>query len=167
MSTVIATYYPSTTLIVTTTPMNMKETSPSTLYETPIPGRVIVKCDIFAYLSKYFGKSILKVRPHLYTIFSHARVSDKDYCAVLAHCYRRYAAFANLIDEQYYFGDETLSLQQRITDKLVSLVEEARLHFNKYNGKLLMENEGYLYYAFSEGCVPTDLLNEEGVMTYV
>lgn len=167
MSTVIAAYHPSTTLIVTTTPMNMKETSPSTLYETPIPGKVIVRCDIFAYLSKYFGDTMLKDRQRLYTIFSQSKVTDKEYCSILAHCYRRYSSFANLIDDIYYFGDEAIPFAYRVKERLMSLVEEARSHFGAYNGKFVMENEGYLYYCFQAEKVPTEIYKEKGVTVYV
>ena len=148
-----AMYYPGVELTETTTRFGMKETSPSSLYQTHIAGKVIYEFDLLQYLSKYFGENMVRDRVQLYTLLS-GNVPDKEYCRILAYCYRRYSAFANFIDYEYYFGNQDAKLFKRIVTKLQLLVTEARLYVSGFGGRVLMEDRGYVYVAFNEGSSP-------------
>lgn len=154
-----AAYYPQVKLKAWKTPYGLQRTEPSTLYQSSVQGKVIYRFDIFEYLSKYFGDNIVHAdRERLYTLVSGECTSIKQYCSILAHCYRRYSAFANWIDFEFYFGDEAIPLQKRLVTKMQLLVEEARAYFNGYGGKFLMEDRGYIYVAFpSDKCPTSDI----------
>ena len=126
----------------------MTETSHPMLYKAPVAGKVIYEFDLLKCLSKHFGDNIVRDREPLYTLLSGKTKSNKEYCEVLAYCYRRYSAFANFIDFEYYFGDEGIKLFDRIINKLQNIVREERCNIASYGGKWLMENMGYVYIAF-------------------
>lgn len=157
-----ATYYPETTLTITQTPFGMIETSPSTLYQQPIPGKIIVQIDLLVLLTDTFGEASTADRERLYMVVSGKTDAPKDWCDLMAHFYRRYATFANFIDFIFYFGDESVSLYNRIKYKLQETIERARDYVRSLGGKILMEDHGYVYVAFSAEKAKT--LNVEGVL---
>ena len=151
-----AMYYPGQTLKIERTRFGMLKTLNISLYQRPVPNKVILKVDLLDCLKSVWGNGMLLGRQYAYTLLSGDGVDDDTYRDILTSCYKRFAAFANYCDECYYFGDQTQPLHERFLKGVTELVDKEREIVSGY-GRVLAESEGYLYLAFSQGQVPQNL----------
>ena len=88
-----------------------KRTTPFGAVENPglllnLPDKVILRVDTLACLKEMWGENILMARQHLYELVA-GTVSDSDFQELITSYYKRYAAFANYVDEKYLLGSNS------------------------------------------------------------
>ena len=148
-----APYYPNEVLTERTTRYGMIITENIQLYESPIRDKIIYKYDLLDALSSIWGENIVKGHDYVWKIVSGDVDSDKLYKRIIAHSYRRFSAFANYIDDIYFFGDPTISLHERIISDSKALIDERRKTIIEC-GKYIGEDHGYLYLVVPKGSAP-------------
>lgn len=152
-----AMYYPGESLVVGQTRFGMPKTLNVSLYQKPVPNKIIVKVDIVDCLREMWGNGMLIGRNYVYQLVSGDGVDDNQYRDILTSCYTRFAAFANYCDECYYFGNQTLPLHERFLQPAQERIQKEREIVSSY-GRFLAEDHGYIYLAFPAGSdIPEDL----------
>lgn len=108
-------------------------------------------------LKSMFGDSILMSREHLYKLVSGPD-SDELFRSLLTSYYKRYYAFANYVDNQYVFEDQSVPLVVRIIQPVRNQIDECAASAKRlcqiYGGKHLGNDKDYSYFWFDN----TDLL---------
>lgn len=155
-----AMYYPGMTLTIDQTPYGMTVTSPISLYQQPVRGKAILKVDLLTVVAQKWGTNMTLNRNSVWCLVSGMGVTEAQYRELLLSCYRRFAAFANYCDDCYYFGDYHLSLHARFLAPIQALINEYREQVST-KGRVLAEDEGYLYISCDPSHIPTDI---EGVV---
>lgn len=157
MSKQKAVYYPDIILTTTETRFGAKEIDKPTLYDKPIPGKVIVKVDTLDILKDIWGVTILMSRDKVYRLVS-GNVSDEEYRALICSYYRKYSSFCNYVTDKYIFGDKNIPLVRRIIEparELISLhTDEVIRILEQSGGKYLTTTHDYLYYAYMHDKIP-------------
>lgn len=149
-------YYPKRTLKIDQTRFGMPKTAPISLYQMPIPGKVILKIDLLDVLRQKWGDNMMQGREYAYKLVSGEGVNDNQYRYILTSCYKRFAAFANYCDECYYFGDYHKSLHARFLAPVKEMIQNRRDELCAL-GRFLAEDSGYIYLGFNPDKVPTDI----------
>lgn len=111
-----------------------------------------MKVDLLVALQELWGQSILQARAPVYRMVS-GTCSDSAFQGLLCSHYKRFAAFANFVDERYLFGDSSIPLASRI---ITPAREAIRAYSEKvcrisapWRGTRMGEHQDYLYIAFS------------------
>lgn len=71
------------------------------------------RVDLLVALRSIWGASITVKRDMLYRLVS-GNISDRELHTYLKYFYLRYPAFANFVDNAYYFGDTEVPFVQRV-----------------------------------------------------
>ena len=104
-------------------------------------------------LKNYFGDNILSSRQHLYILLSGPG-SDQELQALLMSYYKRYMAFANYVDNQYLFEDQSKPLIQRIIYPIRCIIQDYEAQIirqcERRNGEYLGNDRDYAYFKFPE-----------------
>lgn len=112
-----------------------------------------MKVDTLTVLRRYFGDNILSSRQHLYTLLSGPK-SDEELRALLTSYYKRYMAFANYVDNQYLFEDQSVPLIQRIIQPIRETLKDYEQTIIKLcvrsKGEYLGNDMDYAYFSFPE-----------------
>ena len=132
-------------------PFGVPEVEYPNLYESPIPGKVIVRVDILDKLRDRLDESCFICRDLLYALFSGAK-SYYDYADILMSYYKKFPAFRKLVNDVYFYGDDTIPLVDRVLmplrKELNTYQQEISEYLHKKGGKYLTTSRDYLYYAF-------------------
>ena len=152
-----AAYYPDIILITTETRFGAKETNYPTLYDSPLPGKTIVKVDTLDILKDIWGTTILMSRDKVYRLVS-GNISDESYRKLLCSYYMKYSSFCNYVTDKYIFGDKNIPLIRRIIEPardIISLhTEEVCNTLKNSGGKFLMVTHDYVYYSYNHDNIP-------------
>lgn len=153
MSNQITLPYLRCTVRQTITPFGMKEIDLLNPYENGVKDKFIVKVDLLLTLRDLWGDNIMGHRTQLYKILSGTLEDSEAYGELLASFYKRFAAFANYCDGQYFFGDNTQPILMRIVNPALDVVQKYEQDLiNRYQGggsKYLVTTHGYAYFSFS------------------
>ena len=146
-----------------TTTVSGIQITPFGAVENPIllknlPDKDVYKVDALACLQELWGENILMARQHLYELVSGV-TSDEEFQELISSYYKRYAAFANYVDDKYLFGDENVPLIMRIIAPARVLIKENMEGIIRlckiYGGKYLGVHKDYVYVQLSDENPPT------------
>lgn len=133
------------------TPFGVQEIDCPTVYEKPVPDKIILKVDILELLRDRLDDQCFDCRKLLYCIFSGGK-GYYDCNEVFLSYYRKFASFRKLVNDAYYYGDETVPLFERVVKPIR---EELNDHtatmqdiLKNAGGKYLIATHDQLYYAF-------------------
>ena len=122
-----------------------------------LPDKIILRVDTLACLKELWGDNILMARQHLYELVA-GTVSDADFQGLITSYYKRYAAFANYVDEKYLFGEQSLPLVVRIIEPARTVIHEyeqrVRAISQQYGGQYLGNHQDFAYFAFKSTYLP-------------
>lgn len=117
-----------------------------------LPDKVILRVDTLACLKEMWGENILMARQHLYELVA-GTVSDSDFQELITSYYKRYAAFANYVDEKYLFGEQQLPLVFRIIgparDCIKQYEERLIAQCQMRRGRYIGSHQDFAYFAFN------------------
>lgn len=131
------------------TPFGAEE-NPDLLETLPETG--VVRIDTLTCLEQLWGANILMSRQHLYELVS-GDVTDEEFRLLISSYYKRFAAFANYVDEKYLFEDESVPLLIRIIKPVREMIdaysESLIARSKQWGGKYLGKHCDYLYFLFT------------------
>lgn len=137
-----------------TTPFGAQE-NPNLLLS--LPDKIILRVDTLSCLKELWGENILMSRLHLYKLVA-GTVTDVEFQGLITSYYRRYSAFANYVDDKYYFGEKSLSLVSRIIDPARDVIRNYEQRViaisRQYGGEYLGNHQDYAYFAFRNEHLP-------------
>lgn len=120
------------------------------LYDKAVPDKVIVRVDNLNCLRGKLDDSCFICREILYNMLA----GNKDYQTILMSYYRKFQSFRILVNDAYYYGDDTIPIVERV---LLPLRQEINEFAQKTSGKLkdaggkyLVLSHDYLFYAFHD-----------------
>lgn len=139
-----------------------KRTTPFGATEHPdllqhLPDKLVLRVDTLSCLKELWGDNILMARQHLYELVA-GTVSDLDFQELIISYYKRYAAFANYVDEKYLFGEKTQPLVVRIIEPARDVIKDYEQRLiaisRQYGGEYLGSHQDYAYFAFRTEYMP-------------
>lgn len=151
-----------TNLSPSTTTVFGPRTTPFGAVEHPrlllnLPNKVVLRVDHLTSLKEIWGEDILTSRQQLYALVA-GTISDSGYQDLISSYYVQYSAFANYVDEKYFFEDQSLPLLSRIIEPARSVIqdyaERVEQVCRRYGGKLLGTHQDYSYYVFPSETLP-------------
>lgn len=155
-------YYPSITAHASQTRYGMIEVDRYTIYDKPISGRKLARVDTLYCLKDIFGVVVHMHRNYLYRILA-GTLPDTDIKRALCMFYRTIPAFRRLVNDMYYYGENTDlfdSVLKHILTVYHSRVEQLLNTYQECHAKELMHTHGYVYYSLHK---VTSLPETEGV----
>ena len=152
MSPVKLPYYPKVQATMHVTRFGAVEISESRIYNTPIPGKVILRVDCLDCLRDKFGDDCFICRELFYTILSgeHPIYNANE---ILASYYRKYKTFTDYVNDRYFYGDASIPLLERcalpLRERVDAYKNEMMQYLSDMGGKFLIQTCDFLYYAFN------------------
>ena len=141
-------YYPQVAYTTTTNQLGLDDISVPEIYETPLPGKTIIRVDLLR------GVPGINVEDHnLRTTFYNLLTLDMNRDSkniMFKKLYNNSPEFRRYVKEVDVYTEHTLPLEKRVCDdikKRVSKVRETFLPDYKSTYKYLIETNGYVYYA--------------------
>lgn len=144
-------YYPKVQAYLTETRFGTKMIDHPTIYDSPLPGKFILKVDTLNSIEDLVGYECFMCRDLMLNIL--AGECKDDYNELVASFYTRFPKFRAYMNESYSFGDNDTPIIDRAILPLRRMVDEystammQTLH--DMGGKYLLRTHDYLYYAFN------------------
>lgn len=146
---------------VTETPFGVMEIDKPTVYDTPIPNRIIYRLDLLAILHDRLDDQCFDCRVLLYNMLAgnHGKYDCNE---IFLSYYRKFASFRKLVNDAYYYGDENATLFDRVVkplrEEINMYAEEMHRKLDSVGGKYLISTHDKLYYGFKYREMIPDLI---------
>mgnify|MGYP001048602589 CR=1 FL=1 len=136
---------------VTETPFGVMEIDNPKVYDTPIPNRVIYRLDLLDILRDRLDTQCFDCRVLLYNMLA-GNHGAYDCNEIFLSYYRKFPSFRKLVNDAYYYGDETASIFDRVVkplrEELNAHSENMHKILESAGGKYLIATHDKLYYGF-------------------
>ena len=149
MSQVKLPYYPQIQAIMSVSPFGVQEINLKDIYNHPIPNKTVVRIDLLESLRDTLGDACMFNRDILYRM-----CSGGDNCeALLLSYYRKFRTVRSLVNEQYFYYDDTAPINDRIFKSLREIINaygaEVMDKMEASGGKYLVSTHDFVYFAFN------------------
>lgn len=143
------------------TPFGVQEVDCPKVYDKPIPNKVIMRVDALEILHDRFDDSCFICRDILYALFSGSKgfYNCED---IFYSYYKKFASFRRVINDAYYYGNDSIPLFDRVVYPIRSELDKHKLEISDQlknsGGKFLLNTHDYIYYAYPVGATIPDVI---------